>query len=309
VAGIPRPVALKLLHPHLQERLWSEQFAEEARITAAIRHPNVVQLIELGEHQGSTFLVMEYVDGANLADVLERATATGSGLPLRIAGRVLADALAGLAAAHDARDADGVPLSLVHRDMSLQNILVGRDGVTRITDFGIARSGSEGNTDTGTVKGKLRYMSPEQATASPIDRRSDVWSMGIVAWELLASRRMYGAASDAEILRELLTRAPPSLSGVAAVPEPIAATVAMASSRDPAQRFSSALDFRCALLDGFKPLGGVADSEEVAEYVRGQLSDVPLAPPARPTLRAGRFVSSGAWTAAPASVPSMTPGR
>jgi DNA-binding LacI/PurR family transcriptional regulator len=287
VAGIPRPVALKLLHPHLQDRLWSEQFAEEARITAAIRHPNVVQLIELGEHQGGMFLVMEYVDGANLADVMERATAAGSGVPLRITGRVLADALAGLAAAHDVRDADGVPVNLVHRDMSPQNILVGRDGVTRITDFGIARGSSEGNTDTGTVKGKLRYMSPEQATASPIDRRSDVWSMGVVAWELLAGRRMYGAASDAEILRELMTRVPPSLSEVAAVPEPLAATVAAALSRDPAQRYSSALDFRSALLGTFKPFGGVADSEEVAEYVRTQLSGVNVAPLARPTLRAG----------------------
>lgn len=287
VAGIPRPVALKLLHPHLQDRLWSEQFAEEARITAAIRHPNVVQLIELGEHQGGMFLVMEYVDGANLADVMERGTATGSGLPLRIAGRVLADALAGLAAAHDVCDADGVPVNLVHRDVSLQNILVGRDGVTRITDFGIARGSREGNTDTGTVKGKLRYMSPEQATASPIDRRSDVWSMGIVAWELLAGRRMYGAANDAEILRELMTREPPSLSQIAAVPEPLAATIAVALSRDPAQRFSSALDFRGALLGTFKPLGGVADSEEVADYVRAQLSGVSAATQARPTLRAG----------------------
>jgi hypothetical protein len=287
VAGIPRPVALKLLHPHLQDRSWSEQFAEEARITAAIRHPNVVQLIELGEHQDGMFLVMEYVDGANLADVMQRATVTGSGLPLRITGRILADALAGLAAAHDVRDADGVPVNLVHRDVSLQNILVGRDGVTRITDFGIARGSSDGNTDTGTVKGKLRYMSPEQATASPIDRRSDVWSMGVVAWELLAGRRMYGAASDAEILRELLTQAAPSLSQVAAVPEPLSVAVAVALSRDPAQRFSSALDFRGALLGTFKPLGGVADSEEVAEYVRAQLSGITGAPPARPTLRAG----------------------
>jgi DNA-binding LacI/PurR family transcriptional regulator len=286
VAGIPRPVALKLLHPHLQGS-WSEQFAEEARITAAIRHPNVVQLIELGEHQGGMFLVMEYVDGANLADVMERATGSGSGLPLRITGRLLADALAGLAAAHDVRDADGLPVNLVHRDVSLQNILVGRDGVTRITDFGIARGSSEGNTDTGTVKGKLRYMSPEQATASPIDRRSDVWSMGVVAWELLAGRRMYGAANDAEILRELLTQAPPSLTQVAAVPEILAATVAGALSRDPAQRFSSALEFRGALLGTFKPLGGVADSEEVAEYVRAQLSGAPVTTLARPTLRAG----------------------
>jgi serine/threonine protein kinase len=130
-------------------------------------------------------------------------------------------------------------------------------------------------------------MSPEQATASPIDRRSDVWSMGVVAWELLAGRRRYGAANDAEILRELLTQTPPSLTQVAAVPEILAATVAGALSRDPAQRFSSALEFRGALLRTFKPLGGVADSEEVSEYVRAQLSGAPVTTLARPTLRAG----------------------
>lgn len=288
VAGIPRPVALKLLHPHLhQDRMWCEQFVEEARVTAAIRHPNVVQLLELGEHAGGMFLVMDYVDGLNLNDLWTRALDRRAPLPLRISGRILVDALGGLAAAHDLRDADGFPVNLVHRDVSLQNILVGRDGVTRITDFGIARRSSGGKTETGVVKGKLRYMSPEQATGSPLDARADVWSMGVVAWELLAAKRMYGDRTDAEIICDILLRPPPNVSSIAPVPEALAKVVSAALTMEASERLPSALEFRTALIHAYRDEGGLADSEEVGELVRGLLMDDShsIAPPARAAQR------------------------
>ncbi len=275
VAGIPRPVALKLLHPHLQEVTWSEQLVEEARVTVAIRHPNVVQLLELGEHQGAMFLVMEYVDGSNLSELLNRAGAGTSRLALRVAGRILADALIGLAAAHDLRDADGFPVNLVHRDISPHNILVGRDGITRITDFGIARRSSDHHTQSGVVKGKLRYMSPEHASGSPVDPRTDVWSMGVVAWELLTGQPLHHGVNDAEVVRAIAARTPPPVSSVAEVPEDIASVVERALTVNKNQRFSSALEFRTALVAAYRTHGGIADSEEVGEFVRDQLCEGP----------------------------------
>jgi len=313
VAGVPRPVALKLMHPHLQDRMGSEQFVEEARITASILHPNVVQVLELGEHAGGMFLVMDYVDGANLANLLVAAKQCGTHIPLRVSARVLADALAGLHAAHDLKDGDGLPVSLVHRDVSLQNILVGRDGVTRITDFGIARHKSTDTTRTGVLKGKLRYMSPEQVTGAPLDRRADVWSMGVVSWELFAVRRMYAGESDISVIRSLSSAAPPRVSSVVDIPPEIDAVVARALTVNPADRFATALEFRTALLEAFRAGGGVADAEEVAEVVRDVLSlQTKLAPPRRTGCTALESLSdlaavqaAGAQPLAPEPVPAQ----
>src|SRR5262249_39293969 len=138
-----------------------------------------------------------------------------SGVDPRIALRVLCDALAGLHSAHELRDAEGRPADVVHRDFSPQNILVGKDGLGRLTDFGIAKARMRvGETAVGVVKGKLGYLSPEHARGKPLDRRADVWSAGVLAWEILARRRLYEAPNEAAMLLAILEETPPSLRSI-----------------------------------------------------------------------------------------------
>jgi eukaryotic-like serine/threonine-protein kinase len=213
LGGFERDVALKLMHPHLrEERAWNVEFIEEAKLSAKIRHPNVVQVLDVGDDPSGTYLVMDYVEGDTLARLGRAARDRGEALPRAIAMRVLCDALAGLHAAHELRDERGFPLGVVHRDFSPQNILVGVDGITRLADFGIAKAASRmTHTQTGSIKGKVAYMSPEQARGETVDRRADVWAAGVVAWEIVAQRRLYSGDPIAIGLR-IVTERPPRVS-------------------------------------------------------------------------------------------------
>ena len=187
--GFQRFVAIKRLHPHLaNDQEFVQMFLDEARLAARLHHPNVVPILEIGESPQGYYLVMEYVEGDTLARLLARAAGQGQRLPTPIALRILIDSMAGLHGAHELRDDRGSLLGLVHRDVSPQNVLVGIDGVSRITDFGVARAASRiSATRVGQLKGKLAYMAPEQATGADIDRRADVFSAGVMIWETLAS--------------------------------------------------------------------------------------------------------------------------
>jgi serine/threonine-protein kinase len=151
-------------------------------------------------------MVMDYVEGDVLSAILKAISAKKQVMPLRIALRILSDALAGLHAAHELKDDRGELLHVVHRDFSPQNILVGCDGTTRLTDFGIAKvANSDQRTATGLIKGKVRYMSPEQAHAEELDRRADVWSAAVVAWEVLAGQRMHPIADETAVLLRIVS--------------------------------------------------------------------------------------------------------
>jgi len=260
LAGFERDVALKLVEPTEIEETTS--LLDEARLAARIRHPNVVPVFDVGEDPAGVFLVMEYIEGDSLSGLTK-----GRHLPLPIALRILTDALAGLAAAHELRGPDGALLHLVHRDFSPQNILVGVDGITRLTDFGIAKAASRTTvTKTGVFKGKIGYVSPEHARGQVIDERSDLWSAGVVAWELVAGRRLFHGEEVPTLMR-IVMEDPPRLrtacSGVNAVLEDI---VAAALTRDVSARVGSAEDLRERLLTCGER---VADATEVAAYVRG----------------------------------------
>src|SRR6185369_608614 len=190
-------VAVKRLHPHLaSEEEFIEMFLDEARLAAGIHHPHVVPLLEVGESDSGYYLVMEYIEGDTLARLMARALARAQPIPRPVLVRIILDALAGLHAAHELLDADGNPVQLVHRDVSPQNVLVGVDGSSRITDFGVAHAASRlQNTRADRLKGKIAYMSPEQAHAGDVDRRADVFAMGIILWEVLAARRLFKADS------------------------------------------------------------------------------------------------------------------
>ncbi len=201
-AGFEKLVAVKVIHPHLaNEPDFVEMFLDEARIAARIRHPHVVEILDLGREDDVFFMVMEYVEGDTLASLVKELRKAGELLPVAVVLQVVADACEGLAAAHDLVDPDGVPYHLVHRDVSPHNLLVGLDGRVRVVDFGIMKAaGKRSTTLTGQLRGKLPYMSPEQARGQPIDRRTDLFALGAVLWELCTNERLFAGETDSEIL-------------------------------------------------------------------------------------------------------------
>jgi eukaryotic-like serine/threonine-protein kinase len=241
--GFERLVAIKALHPHIaSEPEFVAMFLDEARLAASIRHPNVVATIDVQEDP--LFLVMDYVEGPSLHLVQRELRKRGTFMPLEVTLRVLHDTLAGLHAAHELRAADGARLELIHRDVSPHNVLLGLDGITRITDFGVARASSRlSSTRGGQVKGKIKYMAPEQVAAEELDRRVDLYAAGIVLWEMLTNEHLYQGDSDAAVLAQIVMgkpRHPRQL--VPTIPEAIDAVCmrALAPKRD--ARFATAAD-------------------------------------------------------------------
>jgi serine/threonine-protein kinase len=271
VGGFQRFVAIKRLHPHLAaEEEFVQMFLDEARLAAAIHHPNVVPILEVGASPLGYYLVMEYIEGDTLARLLARAATAATQVPIAIGLRIVLDMLAGLHTAHELRDEHGEPTHLVHRDVSPQNVLVGTDGVGRITDFGVARAASRlSETRVGQLKGKIAYMAPEQAMgAEELDRRADVFSAGIVTWEVLAAKRLFKADNDAATLTRLISDVIPPLTEVSpAVGPALAAAVTKALERDPDKRFGSCAEFADALEEAGAADAQVGTSRDLASYV------------------------------------------
>lgn len=205
VAGFQKVVVLKRVLPHLAaDEGFVELFLNEARLAANLDHPNLVQVIDIGEAGGEYFYVMEYVHGRNARELLAAAAHRG-GMPLTVALAIVVAAAAGLHHAHERTDLEGRPLGLVHRDVSPSNVLVSYDGATKLTDFGIAKASAR-STETigGAMKGKIGYMSPEQCRGEPVDRRSDVFSLGILLYELTTTERLFYADNDFAVLNRVV---------------------------------------------------------------------------------------------------------
>ena len=216
-AGFSRPVAVKVVHPELaRDPKFVRMFLDEARLAVLIQHPNVVRVEELIEAEGTYLMVMEYVHGTSLFEVLRRLARQGRRLSPEFAVWIGVQVADGLHAAHELRGPDGSLLDVVHRDVSPQNILLSFSGHVKVIDFGIAKSRQRMDlTSTGVIRGKLGYMSPEQANADPVDRRTDVYALGIVLWEMLTSRRLFRGKTEVELLDKVRhPRVPrPSLYG------------------------------------------------------------------------------------------------
>lgn len=245
-------------------------FSDEARIAGLVRHPNVVSVLDVGEDVDGPFLVMEYVEGVPASAIVRRAKESGAPVPLQLAVRVAMEAALGLHAAHGLTSAAGEPLALVHRDVSPQNLLVGFDGVTRVTDFGIAKAfGQSTRTQTGMLKGKLGYMAPEQLRFEEIDRRADLFALGVVLYELLAGERLYRNVDGHDGLRRILHEPPPDLGEVRtdAPPELVELVFSMLA-KDPAQRPATALAV-VRVLEGVLDDAIAAEGRlDVAEHMR-----------------------------------------
>lgn len=267
--GFWRLVAIKKAHAHLTEDpSFRRMLVEEARLASRIHHPNVVPVLDVEQMDDHLLLVMDYIEGASLAELLSKRP--GDPLPPRLAVRIALDACAGLAAAHDLKDPSGQSLHIVHRDVSPQNLLVGVDGVARLTDFGIAKSSSHGaTTTTGALKGKLAYMAPEYVDGKPPDQRSDVFGLGVVIWEALANRRLFRGDSEVDTLRRVVEARAPVLSTVAPwVGTELDPVLAAALAKDPNERFTSAKALGNALEIAARRAELVGSAEEVGAHVR-----------------------------------------
>jgi eukaryotic-like serine/threonine-protein kinase len=276
VAGFERLVAIKVLHPHLAyEHEFISMFLDEARLAARIRHPNVVATLDISDTQGDGyFLVMDYIEGDHLGALLGRAAKRGKRLPSPVVLRILIEALAGLGAAHRLTDEHGQPLMLVHRDVSPHNLMVGSDGISRLTDFGVAKAEVRmASTRAGQFKGKLSYMAPEQASTGEADQRSDLFSMGIILWEALTGRRLFRGENNAATLTKILQDPiplPSSLWPELAAFDPV---LAKALDRDPSKRYQTADEFIEAIELTAPALDGLATPRQVASLVSDLLGE------------------------------------
>jgi len=320
MAGFERLVAVKVLHPHLaHEEEFISMFLDEARLAARIHHPNVVATLDISDTEGDGFfLVMEYIEGHHLGALLQQAAKDGLRVPPPIVVRVVLDALAGLAAAHDLVDENGTPLHLVHRDISPHNIMVGTDGIARLTDFGVAKAEVRlTSTRDGQFKGKLAYMAPEHASTGATDQRSDLFAMGIILWEGLTGRRLFRADTNAQTLNKILVEPIPPPSEARPELAPFDALCARALERDPALRFQTADEFAAALEAVVDETGGVSSARQVGEVVRRLAADKLAREKAR-VQEAARGLSSGEAllaaaiplprSSADASMPGGAPG-
>jgi len=276
VAGFERLVAVKVLHANLaHEEQFISMFLDEARLAARIRHPNVVPTIDISDSpQTGYYLVMDYIEGDHLGQLLVGAHQAEERLPVSVVLRVVVDALSGLGAAHDLCDDDGKHLKLVHRDVSPHNIMVGTDGVARLTDFGVAKAEDRlTHTRDGQVKGKLAYMAPEQASTGEADPRSDLFAMGVILWECLAGRRLFRGESTAATLNKLLNEDIPLVSTIDPSLKPLDPVLQKALQRDAEQRYQSVDDFITALEEVASEFGGLASLRNIGKAVKQYAGD------------------------------------
>ncbi len=266
-AGFTRTVAIKRMHPHLAgQPEFVAMFVDEARLAARIRHPNVVPTLDVGAHEGELFLVMEYVDGVPLSALHKAARESGTLAPPDVAASIIVGLLRGLDAAHEARGDDGLPLGIVHRDVSPQNVLVGTDGVARVLDFGVAKALSQVHiTQNSQLKGKLAYMAPEQVRGEGFDRRADVFGAAVVFWETLCGSKLFRAANEAAVVQAVQYQPigfPSDVNG--AVPPALDAAIMRGLDRDPERRFATAGE----MADAIEHAIPLASARFVGEWVR-----------------------------------------
>lgn len=275
LGGFRKLVVIKLLHPeHVDDPEFVRMFMDEARLTARLSHPNIAQVYEAGVQDELPFLAMEYIAGPDLTHVVKRLRGNAD-RPYGVAARLFSGVARGLAAAHTATDEDGRPLQIVHRDVSLGNIVVARDGAAKLIDFGIARWQEKSTvTEVGLLKGKLHYMAPEQLEPG-YDHRVDIYQAGVCLYWLTTGRPPYHSADPLQIWRDRLAgKAPKPTELVHGYPPALERIVLKALARDPARRYLRASDF-ARDLERFCDSGGrwQTGDRDVVEYIESLFTD------------------------------------
>ncbi len=307
--GFSKLVAIKTILPHLsQDPAFERMFLDEARIAAGVHHPNVAEIYDLGEEGSVLYIAMEWVTGDSLVRVL-RAFGPTEPLDPRIAVRIVADACAGLHAAHELTDDEGRPLGVVHRDVSPHNILLSADGHVKVTDFGVAKAFGQLHdaTSSGTLKGKLNYMAPEQVNSGLIDRRTDVFALGCVLYEATTGRVPFRerGETEAQVMHRLLHGSCPSPSSlVRGYPPELEGLVMRALSTSPMKRFGTAERLRVALEEWLVHSGPIVTHAQVAAAVRARIGHA--MEQRRERIRAATAASADETPASKAS-PSLAP--
>ena len=269
LSGFKTLVVVKKVLPHLAVNPdFIAMFLDEARIASMLDHPNIVRITEVGRTENEYYLAMELVQGKPLASILQQAERAKTPLPHNLGALIVANAAAGLHHAHQLTDGSGNLLGLVHRDVSPQNIMVSFEGSVKVIDFGIARAlGRLGDTNSGSLKGKLGYMAPEQARGEPVDARADIFSLGVVLWECVAGRRLFLRENELATLRAVVYEPIPNTSKFAKVDPALDAIVRLATARNVAERFQTAEEMRVAL-DQWVFSSGGASTHDLATLMK-----------------------------------------
>ncbi|WP_437737969.1 serine/threonine protein kinase [Sorangium sp. So ce1335] len=276
--GFQKTVAIKTMLPSLSDDVQFEtMFLEEARLASGIQHPNVAEILDLGEQDDVLYIVMEWVDGEALSVIARAANKSGVAIPLRIVLRILSRACLGLHAAHELRDPqnDDQLLGLVHRDVSPQNILVTYDGHVKLVDFGVAKATNRAHSDTtaGQIKGKVPYMSPEQARGERVDRRTDIFAMGIVLYKLTTGEHPFTAENDLLTLKQIISR--PALAPRLKNPDfpaELEHVLMTCLEKDPDRRYQTMLELENALESVLAKEPPVTD-HDIGAFVRRLLGE------------------------------------
>jgi serine/threonine-protein kinase len=271
-AGFNKLVVIKKARKELAaDPEFLAMFLDEARLAARLNHPNVVQTTEVGQEGDRYFIAMEYLDGQPLNRVRARA---GAAFTVGLQARVLSDVLAGLHHAHELCDFDGTPLGVVHRDATPQNVFVTYDGLIKVVDFGIAKAVDSSNeTRQGVVKGKVTYMAPEQAGGKKVDRRVDVFAVGVMLWEAIAGRRMWKGTPDIVVIQQLtMGRVPAIREAAPDVPAALAAICERALAPSPDDRYATAQEMHEAL-EGYLRSVESSSARDVGKFVAERFAD------------------------------------
>jgi eukaryotic-like serine/threonine-protein kinase len=283
VQGFKKQVAIKRVLPHLsQNQKFIEMFLDEARLSARLDHANIVTVFDIGSTDNVYFLVMEYVEGTNLKELLENLRKNGRQFELRHAIFIGMEACRGLNYAHELIDENGIPLHIVHRDVSPPNIMITKRGEIKITDFGLAKAGIQvGKTEPGVIKGKFGYLAPEVARGEDADARCDVFSLGTVLWEMMAGRRLFLGETDFQTVKLVQHANIPRLSLLnRSVDESFEEILYKALAREPKERYQSAREFGDALAGYLFSKGLKVTSYDIANLVTSYASKRPLKPTA-----------------------------
>jgi serine/threonine protein kinase len=272
--GFRKTVAVKRILPHLAENPdFIKMFTREARLAALLNHPNVIQISDYGKIGNAYFIAMEYIDGKNLGEMLWTLK---QGLPIDHAIYIISEICKGLDYSHSKRDDEtGEPLNIVHRDISPQNLLISYQGEVKVSDFGISKARSEPSfTQAGVIKGKLSYLSTEQALGKPVDQRADIYALGLVFYETLTGKRVFQFANDLEALRAIpKAEIEPLINARPEVPEELNRIVMKCLEKDRDLRYQSASELHADLVKLRKGLKITFDASDLANFMKKNFSE------------------------------------
>jgi serine/threonine-protein kinase len=285
--GFRKQVAIKRVLPNLSsKKKFISMFLDEARLSAQLSHSNCVQVFDIGVGDNAFFIVMEFVDGGNLKSIIEHIKKSGRDFPVEAAVYITLELCKGLAYAHELTDSSGVPLHIVHRDMSPPNVIITKHGEIKIVDFGLAKANSQlEKSEPGIIKGKFSYLAPEAAMGQDVDARTDIFALGIMLWELLAGQRLFLGETDFQTVKKVQAAHVPSIMQInKKVPAELERIVNRALARDPAQRYQTARDLGLELTRFMFKFGVPVSTFEIGQLVQGAMKERQRQRPLQPSI-------------------------